>query len=56
MNAEEFGGIVRTIAAAGFGFIAGKGWIDDATAVALAGAAGTVGVAIWSILSKRKAA
>ena len=54
MNSEEFGGVVRTVAAAGFGLLVGKGYIDASTATALAGAIGTVAIAIWSIVSKRK--
>lgn len=53
MNKEQLFGIIRTVAAAGFGFLAGKGYLDGATAEALAGAAATIGVAIWSILSKK---
>jgi len=55
MNSAELGGIVRTIAAAGFGVLVGRGVIDAETATALAGAAGTIAVAVWSIWSKRKA-
>lgn len=53
MTAEQFGGFVRTIAAAGFGVIVGKGWIDASTATALAGVVGTVAVAVWSFLAKK---
>ena len=56
MTSEEIGGIVRTIAAAGFGVLVGKGFIDAATATALAGAVGTIAIAIWSIWAKRRAA
>lgn len=56
MTKEQLFGIVRTVAAAGFGFLAGKGVIDGATAEALAGAIATIGVAVWSILSKKKPA
>lgn len=56
MSNEELTGIIRTLASAVFGFVAGKGWIDGATATALAGAVATIGVAVWSVLSKRKAA
>ena len=55
MTAEELGGIARTLAAAGFGILVGKGIIDAATATALAGAAGTIAVAAWSVWSKRGA-
>jgi len=54
MTSTEIGGIVRTLAAAGFGVLVGKGIIDAETAAALAGAVGTIAVAIWSVWSKRK--
>lgn len=56
MAKEQVFGIVRTIAAAGFGYIAGRGLIDGATAEALAGAVATIGVAIWSVMSKKPTA
>lgn len=56
MNKDQLFGIVRTIAAAGFGFLAGKGYLDGATAEALAGAVATIGVAAWSVFSKKPAA
>ena len=56
MSKEEIGGIIRTIAAAGFGVLVGKGVIDNETALALAGAVATIGVAVWSVLTKRKSA
>lgn len=56
MNKEQLFGIVRTIAAAGFGLLVGKGLIDGETATALAGAVATIGVAVWSVVTKRKAA
>lgn len=55
MTKEQVFGIVRTVAAAGFGYLAGKGYFDGATAEALAGAVATIGVAVWSVLSKRPA-
>ena len=55
MTSTEIGGIVRTLAAAGFGVLVGKGIINAETAAALAGAVGTIAVAIWSVWSKRKA-
>lgn len=51
---DQVFGIVRTIAAAGFGYLAGKGVIDGATVEALAGAVATLGVAVWSVISKRE--
>ena len=56
MNANELGGIVRTIAAAGFGLLVGKGYISAEIATALAGAVGTVAIAVWSVWAKRSAA
>ena len=56
MDKAQIFGIVRTIAAAGFGYIAGRGLIDGATAEALAGAFATIGVAIWSVMSKKPTA
>lgn len=53
MNIEELGGVVRTLAAAGFGMLVGKGYMDSATATALAGAVGTIFVAVLSIRNKR---
>jgi hypothetical protein len=53
MNKDQVFGIVRTLAAAGFGYLAGKGLIDGATVQALAGAVATIGVAIWSVVSKQ---
>lgn len=56
MTKEEIGGIVRTLLASAFGLLVGKGYIDGETATALAGAVATIGVAVWSVLNKRKAA
>ena len=55
MNKDQIFGIIRTIAAAGFGFLAGKGYIDGASAEALAGAVATIAVAAWSVTSKKPA-
>ena len=54
MNKEQLFGIIRTVAAAGFGFLAGKGYLDGATVESLAGAVATIGVAVWSVLSKKQ--
>lgn len=56
MDKSQVFGIVRTLAAAGFGYIAGQGMIDGATAEALAGAVATIGVAVWSVMSKKPTA
>ena len=55
MTSSEIAGIVRTLAAAAFGLLVGKGIIDAETAAGLAGAAGTIAVAVWSVWAKRKA-
>lgn len=52
MSKEQIFGIVRTVAAAGFGFLAGKGYLDGTTVEALSGAVATLAVAIWSVKSK----
>ena len=54
MNKEQLFGIIRTVAAAGFGFLAGKGYLDGAPVEALAGAVATIAVAVWSVASKKK--
>ncbi|WP_332686227.1 Pam3-gp28 family putative phage holin [Devosia sp.] len=56
MTKDQIFGIVRTVAAAIGGYLAGKGVIDGETANALAGAVATIAVAVWSIASKPKAA
>jgi hypothetical protein len=53
MTKEQVFGIVRTLAAAGCGYLAGAGFIDGAVVEALAGAVATIGVAVWSYLSKK---
>ncbi len=53
MTGEQIGGIVRTIAAAGFGALVTRGVIDAETAAALAGAVGTIAVAVWSVWAKK---
>ena len=53
MKKDQLFGLVRTVAAAGFGYMAGKGLIDGATVEALAGAVATIGVAVWSFVSKK---
>jgi hypothetical protein len=53
MTKEQIFGVVRTVAAFGFGYLASSGLIDGATVEALAGAVATIGVALWSIVSKK---
>lgn len=55
MNGEQIGGIVRAVVSAIGGFFVGKGVLDAETATALAGAAATIGAAVWSVLAKKKA-
>ena len=55
MNKDQLFGVLRTVAAAGFGFLAGKAYLDGATVEALAGAVATIGVAVWSVVSKKPA-
>jgi energy-converting hydrogenase Eha subunit C len=55
MNKDQIYGVIRTLAAAGFGFLAGKGYLDGATVEALSGAVATIAVAVWSIASKKPA-
>ena len=52
---EQVFGIVRTVAAAGLGYLAGKGLIDGAQVDAIAAAVGTIVVAVFSVLSKKPA-
>jgi ABC-type proline/glycine betaine transport system permease subunit len=54
MKATEIAGIARALAAGGFGILVGKGYIDQQTAADLAGAAGIIAVAVWSVWAKRK--
>lgn len=53
MDANTIGGVVRTILAAIGGYFVGKGVLDASTSTAIAGAGGTIAVAIWSVLSKK---
>lgn len=55
MNKDQIYGVIRTLAAAGFGFVAGKGYLDGATVEALSGAVATIAVAVWSIARKKPA-
>ena len=53
MSKDKIFGVVRTLAAAGFGYMAGKGIIDGATVDALAVSVATILVAVWSVVSKK---
>ena len=52
---EQIGGIVRALLAAGSGYLIGKGW-DAALVNEIAGAAGVLIVAAWSLWNKRASA
>lgn len=54
MNAEQIGGVVRAVVAALGGVAVGKGLIDQETVLTVAGAIGTIVVAVWSVMSKGK--
>ena len=56
MDGEQVWGIVRTVLAAIGGLAVGKGWISNDMLTAILGGGGTIFVAIWSVLSKKKAA
>ena len=53
MNADQVWGIVRTILAAGGGYVVAKGYVDNATLQAVLGGLGTIFVAGWSFWSNR---
>jgi hypothetical protein len=56
MTKDQIFGIVRTVAAAGFGFLAGKGYLDASMVEGVAGAVATIAVAVWSVAAKKPAA
>ena len=56
MTSDQVGGIIRALLAAIAGYAAGKGFITTEMGSELVGAGVTVGVAIWSVLSKKSTA
>lgn len=54
MNSEEVGGVVRAVVAALGGVAVTKGLTDAGTVTAVAGAAATIAVAVWSVMAKRR--
>ena len=56
MTNEQVGGVLRAILAAVAGYVAGKGMISAGVADQLVGAGVTIGVAIWSVMSKKQVA
>lgn len=55
MNSTEVGGIARALVSALGGYLVGKGIIDNETAMTIGGAIVPLAVAVWSVVSKRKA-
>jgi hypothetical protein len=55
MGSTEVGGIVRALVSALGGALVAKGLIDNETAITLGAAIVPLVVAVWSVLSKRKA-
>jgi len=55
MTNEQVSGILRAVLAAVAGYVAGKGLITAGVADQLVGAGVTIGVAIWSVVSKKPA-
>lgn len=53
MQADQIWGIVRTVLAAGGGYIVAKGYIDNETLMAVIGGIGTIFIAGWSYWSKK---
>lgn len=56
MTSEQIAGIIRTLLAAGAGYIVARGWVDGVTAEAVVGGLTTILVAAWSYMAKRPAA
>ena len=56
MTSEQIWGIMRTVLAAGAGYLSAKGVIDAGVAETIIGALGTLFVAGWSVWSKSKTA
>ena len=54
MTNEQVAGIIRTLVAAVAGYFAGKGYIETSMVEAIAGAMATLGVAAWSVASKKR--
>lgn len=50
---EQLLGVIRTLLAAGAGYISAKGYLDGTMANEMAGALTTLFVAGWSVFSKR---
>lgn len=55
MTGEQIWGVVRTVLAAVGGYFVSKGVVDGAFVDAILGGAGTLFVAVWSFIAKKKA-
>ena len=51
---DKIGGTIRTVVAVVAGLLLSKLHLDPDTLAAVVGAVGTLGVAFWSVMSKRK--
>lgn len=56
MDSTVIGGIVRTVLAAGAGFLVAKGYGDIETWNSIIGGLIVIGTGAWSVLQKKKAA
>ena len=56
MNMDQIAGIIRTILAAGGGYLVSKGYLDNTTMLSIVGAIVTLLTAGWSVWAKRGAA
>jgi multisubunit Na+/H+ antiporter MnhF subunit len=56
MTSEELAGILRAVLAALGGVLVTKGYLDNATMLAIVGAIVTIAVAAWSVWQKKSAA
>lgn len=52
MNSEQIASIVRQILLAVGGFVVGKGWVDNETMLAIAGALSVLIASIWALWSR----
>lgn len=55
MTGEQIGGVVRAVATALLGYLAGKGVIGGDQVGAIATAIGTLAVAVWSVRTNKPA-
>lgn len=55
MSMEQIAGILRTILAAGGGWLVSQGYLDNATMMSIVGAVVTLMTAGWSVWAKRAA-